>query len=179
MKTSYKVSLGGVIASLCLVMMFLTAVFPILSMTIPLFAGALVAVVAIEINRPWAFVTYAVISVLAFFVTPDKDAWLFFTFLFGYYPILKSYFEEFRLKPVGVLCKLAVFNAAVAAIFYILMNILGTLDLFEEFGFYNEWLIPGLFVFGNLVFVMYDYVLTILILSYKKWFRPTFLRKIK
>lgn len=179
MKTSYKVSLGGVIASLCLVMMFLTAVFPILSMTIPLFAGALVAVVAIEINRSWAFVTYAVISVLAFFVTPDKDAWLFFTFLFGYYPILKSYFEEFRLKPVGVLCKLAVFNAAVTAIFYILMNILGTLDLFEEFGFYNEWLIPGLFVFGNLIFVMYDYVLTILILSYKKWFRPTFLRKIK
>ena len=179
MKTSYKVSLGGVIASFCLVMIFLTAVFPILSMTIPLFAGALVAVVAIEINRPWAFVTYAVISVLAFFVTPDKDAWLFFTFLFGYYPILKSYFEEFRLKTVGVLCKLAVFNAAVTAIFYILMNILGTLDLFEEFGFYNEWLIPGLFVFGNLVFVMYDYVLTILILSYKKWFRPTFLRKFK
>ncbi|MCH5192326.1 MAG: hypothetical protein J1F11_00085 [Oscillospiraceae bacterium] len=179
MKTSYKVSLGGVIASLCLVMMFLTAVFPILSMTLPLFAGALVAVVAIEISRSWAFVTYAVIVVLAFFVTPDKDAWLFFTFLFGYYPILKSYFEGFKVKLIAVLCKLAVFDAAVAAIFYILMNILGTLDLFEEFGFYNEWLIPALFVFGNLVFVMYDYVLSVLVECYKKWFRPTFLRKMK
>ena len=180
MKTSYKVSLGGVIASLCLVMMFLTAVFPILSMTLPLFAGALMAVVAIEVSRSWAFVTYAVIVVLAFFVTPDKDAWLFFTFLFGYYPILKSCFEDhLKSKLVCFLCKLAVFDAAVTAIFYILMNILGTLDLFEEFGFYNEWLIPALFVFGNLVFLMYDYVLTILVLSYKKWFRPTFLRKIK
>ncbi|MCH5349338.1 MAG: hypothetical protein J1E40_08445 [Oscillospiraceae bacterium] len=179
MKTSYKVSLGGVIASLCLVMMFLTAVFPLLSITLPLFAGALVAVVAIEVSRSWAFVTYAVISILAFFVTPDKDAWLFFTFLFGYYPILKSYFEEFKLKPVGILCKFAVFDASVTAIFYILMNIFGTLDLFEEFGFYNEWLIPMLFVFGNLVFIMYDYVLTILVSCYKKWFRPTFLRKFK
>ena len=177
MKTSYKVSLGGVIASLCLVMMFLTAVFPILSMTLPLFAGALVAVVAIEVSLSWAFVTYAVISILAFFVTPDKDAWLFFTFLFGYYPILKSYFEKFKIKTIGVLCKFAVFDAAVTAIFYILMNILGTLDLFEEFGFYSDWLIPALFVFGNLVFLMYDYVLTILIACYIKWFRPTFLRK--
>ena len=179
MKTSYKVSLGGVVASLCLVMMFLTAVFPILSMTIPLFAGVLIAVVAIEISCSWAFVTYAVVVILAFFVTPDKDAWLFFSFLFGYYPILKSCFEGFKSKLICVICKFAVFNAAVTAIFYVLMNILGTLDLFEEFGFYNEWLIPGLFVFGNLVFIMYDYVMTIMVLAYKKWFRPTFLRKIK
>ena len=177
MKSSYKVALGGVISALCLVMMFLTAVFPLLSMTLPLFAGMLITVVAVEISCSWAFVTYAVVSVLAFFVTPDKEAWLFFTMLFGYYPVLKAYFEKLRSRAVCWICKFAVFNAAVVAIFYILMNILGTLDLFEEFGFYSKWLIPVLLVFGNLVFLLYDYALAVIVTCYKKWFRPTFLGK--
>lgn len=176
-KSSYKVSLGGVIASLCLVMMFLTAVFPLLSMTLPLFAGMLMTVVAMEINCSWAFVTYAVVVVLAFFVTPDKDAWLFFTMLFGYYPILKSYFEKLRSRLLCIVCKFLVLNAAVVAIFYILMNVTGTLDLFEEFGFYNDWLIPALLVFANFVFILYDYSLNAIVVCYKKWFKPTFLKK--
>ena len=178
-KVSYKVSLGGIIAALCLVMMFLTAVFPLLNMTLPLFAGMLMTVVAFEVSCSWAFVTYAVVAVLAFFVTPDKEAWLFFTFLFGYYPVAKAFFEKIKRKLLGWLCKLAAFNVSVIIIFYVLMNILGTLDLFEEFGFYNEWLIPALLVGGNLIFLFYDYTLTLVTACYVKWFRPTFLRKFK
>lgn len=178
-KVSYKVSLGGIIAALCLVMMFLTAVFPLLNITLPLFAGMLITVVAIEVSTSWAFVTYAVVAVLAFFVTPDKEAWLFFTFFFGYYPVAKSYFEAMKRKAVCWLCKIISFNVSIVIIFYITMNILGTLDLFEEFGFYNEWLIPALLVAGNLIFLLYDHTLTIIITSYIKWFRPTFLRKFK
>ncbi len=178
-KVSYKVSLGGIVAALCLVLMFLTAVFPPLNMTLPLFAGMLITVVAVEVSCSWAFVTYAVVAVLAFFVTPDKEAWLFFTLLFGYYPVAKAYFEKIKKKLLGWLCKLAAFNISVVIIFYVLMNILGTLDLFEEFGFYNEWLIPALLVGGNLIFLFYDYTLTLVTACYVKWFRPTFLRKFK
>ncbi len=178
-KVSYKVSLGGIVAALCLVMMFLTAVFPPLNITLPLFAGMLITVVAIEVSSSWAFVTYAVVAVLSFFVTPDKEAWLFFTFFFGYYPVAKSYFEAMKKKALGFVLKLISFNISIVIIFYVTMNILGTIDLFEEFGFYNQWLIPALLLFGNLVFVFYDYTLTLIISVYKKWFRPTFLRKFK
>ena len=178
-KVSYKVSLGGIVAALCLVMMFLTAVFPPLNITLPLFAGMLITIVAIEVSSSWAFVTYAVVAVLAFFVTPDKEAWLYFTFFFGYYPVAKSYFEAMKNKAFCWLCKLAVFNVSIVIIFYTTMNILGTLDLFEEFGFYNEWLIPVLLVVGNLIFIFYDYTLSLIISVYKKWFRTTFLRKFK
>ncbi len=178
-KVSYKVSLGGIVSALCLLLMFLTAVFPPLNITLPLFAGVLITVVAIEVSTSWSFVTYASVAVLSFFVTPDKEAWLFFTFLFGYYPVAKSFFEKIRSKALGWICKLAAFNISIIIIFYTLMNILGTLDLFEEFGFYNKWLIPALIVAGNLIFLFYDYTLTLLIMSYKKWFRPTFLRKFK
>ncbi len=178
-KASYKVALGGIVAALCLLLMFLTAVFPVLNMTMPLFAGMLITVVAVEVSSSWAFVTYAVVAVLAFFVTPDKDAWLFFTFLFGYYPVAKSYFEKMKSKLLCWICKLGVFNISVIVIFYISMNILGTTDLFEEFGFYNKWLIPALLAAGNLVFFLYEYALTIVAAAYRKWFRPTFLRKFK
>ncbi len=178
-KVSYRVSLGGIVAALCLVMMFLTAVFPPLNITLPLFAGMLITVVAIEVSTSWSFVTYAVVAVLSFFVTPDKEAWLFFTFFFGYYPVAKSYLEAMKSKFLCWLCKLVSFNISVVIIFYVTMNILGTIDLFEEFGFYNKWLIPGLLVFGNLIFIFYDYTLTQVIAAYKKWFRPTFLRKFK
>ncbi len=178
-KVSYKVSIGGIVSSLCLLLMFLTAVFPLLSITLPLFAGVLITVVAIEVSTSWSFVTYASVAVLSFFVTPDKEAWLFFTFLFGYYPVVKSFFEKMKSKAVCWICKLIAFNVSIIIIFYTLMNILGTLDLFEEFGFYNEWLIPALIAAGNIIFLLYDYTLTLLIMSYKKWFRPTFLRKFK
>ncbi|MBD5145769.1 MAG: hypothetical protein HDT21_07700 [Ruminococcus sp.] len=178
-KVSYKVALGGVVSALCLLLMFLTAVIPPLSITLPLFAGMLIFVVAIEISSSWAFVTYAAVSVLSFFVTPDKDAWLFFTLLFGYYPVAKSYFEKIKLKVLCWLCKLAVFNVSIVIIYYVTANLLGTLDLFEEFGFYNEWLIPALLVAGNLVFLLYEYALTLIIDCYRKWFRPTFLGKSK
>lgn len=177
MKSSYKVALGGVIAALCLVLMFLTAVFPLLNMALPLYAGMLITVVAVEINCSWAFVTYAVVAVLAFFVTPDKEAWLFFTMFFGYYPVLKACFEKLKLRLLRVLCKLAVFNAAIVTAFYILTRVMGTLDLMEEFGFLKEWLIPGLLIGGNLIFLFYDYTLALVVLCYKKWFRPTFLGK--
>lgn len=177
MKSSYKVALGGVIAALCLVLMFLTAVFPLLNMALPLYAGMLITVVAVEINCSWAFVTYAVVSVLAFFVTPDKEAWLFFTMFFGYYPVLKALFDRLKLRLLCILCKLAVFNTAIVTAFYILTQVMGTFDLKEEFGFLKEWLIPALLVGGNLIFLFYDYTLGIVVLCYKKWFRPTFLGK--
>ena len=89
-KVSYKVALGGVVSALCLLLMFLTAVIPPLSITLPLFAGMLIFVVAIEISSSWAFVTYAAVSVLSFLVTPAKAARLFITLRFGYYPLSKS-----------------------------------------------------------------------------------------
>ena len=97
-KVSYKVALGGVVASLCLLLMFLTAVFPVLSMTLPVFSGMLIAVVAIEISVPWGFVTYAAVAVLSVFVTPDKEAAVFFILFFGYYPVLKALLERRRIK---------------------------------------------------------------------------------
>lgn len=178
-KVSYKVSLGGIVAALCLVMMFLTAVFPPLNMTLPLFAGMLISVVAIEVSTSWALVTYIVVSILSFFITPDKEAAIFFAVLFGYYPVLKAAVDKMKTKIIAWLIKLIVFDAAMVLIYYITVYVLGTIDIFEEFGFLKEFMIPVLFIAINLIFILYDYCLSVIKEAYVKWFRPTFLRKFK
>lgn len=178
-KVSYKVSLGGIVAALCLVMMFLTAVFPPLNMTLPLFAGMLISVVAIEVSTSWAFVTYIVVSILSFFMTPDKEAAIFFAALFGYYPVLKDFVDKMKVKIIAWLIKLVVFDAAMILIYYITVYVLGTIDIFEEFGFLKEFMFPVLFIVINLIFILYDYCLSVIKETYIKWFRPTFLRKFK
>ena len=72
--TSYKVAVGGVVSALCLTLMFLTGVFPLLSMAIPIYAGALMIVVAREVSTSWAFAAYCAVSLLSLFLTPDKAA---------------------------------------------------------------------------------------------------------
>lgn len=178
-KVSYKVSLGGIVAALCLVMMFLTAVFPPLNMTLPLFAGMLISVVAIEVSPSWALVTYIVVSILSFFMTPDKEAAIFFAALFGYYPVLKDCVDKMKTKIIAWIIKLVVFDAAMVLIYYITVYVLGTIDIFEEFGFLKEFMLPVLFIVINLIFVLYDYCLSVIKETYIKWFRPTFLRKFK
>lgn len=178
-KVSYKVSLGGIVAALCLVMMFLTAVFPPLNMTLPLFAGMLISVVAIEISSSWAFVTYATVSILAFFITPDKQAAIFFALIFGYYPVLKDVIDKLRHVVLRILLKLIIFNLSIVMIYQLIVKLFCTMDLMEEFGFLEELMIPVLLLVCNFTLFFYDYTLGLVKECYLKWFRPTFLKKFK
>ncbi len=178
-KVSYKVSLGGIVSALCLVLMFLTAVFPPLNITLPLFAGMLMTVVAIEVSPSWAWVTYATVAILSFFITPDKEAAIFFTVFFGFYPILKDTLEKIRYKILKWLLKFVVFNIAIVIIYQLTVKLLGTVDLIEEFGFMKQFMLPGLIIMFNGIFILYDITLSMVKTAYLKWFRPTFLRKFK
>ena len=55
---SYKVALGGIISSLCLICMFLTGVFPVLYITLPMIAGVLMMIMSAEITPSWAYLTF-------------------------------------------------------------------------------------------------------------------------
>lgn len=178
-KVSYKVSLGGIVSALCLVLMFLTAVFPPLNITLPLFAGMLMTVVAIEVSPSWAWVTYATVAILSFFITPDKEAAIFFTVFFGFYPILKDTLEKIKFKILKWLLKFVVFNIAIVIIYQLTVKLLGTVDLIEEFGFMKQFMLPGLIIMFNGIFILYDITLSMVKTAYLKWFRPTFLRKFK
>lgn len=178
-KKSLIISLGGVISSLCLLLMFLTAVFPPLSLTLPLFAGLLIMVMSIETTPSWGFITFICVSILSFFTTPDKTSALFFASFFGYYPILKYVFEKIKVKIVEITLKLIVFNISMAIFFYIINELFFAIDLRTEFSFLGDYLFIGLFAILNVIFFLYDRLLKTMKIYYLKYFKPIFLPNYK
>lgn len=177
--TSYKVALGGVISALCLSLMFMTGMFPVLSMAIPIYAGALMIVVAVEVSPGWAFAAYFAVSLLSLFLTPDKESATLFIFFFGYYPILMPSLCRIRSRLLRAAAKLALFNAAIVLWYKVMTFVLGIYDYFGDFSFLGKYAVPGVLVFVNLIFVLYDYTIISVEDIYVKWFRPTYFGKKK
>ena len=177
-KISYKVAVGGVVSSLCLLMMFLTGVFPLLGMAIPMYTGVLLLIVASEAGEKWAFLSYFAVSALSMFITPDKEAALLFIMFFGYYPgvrrLLEKKMKNFALK---WLLKLVIFNAAIISAYWMITNVFGIYDLIDEFGFLGDNLKEKLIIFGDVTFVFYDITIGMTEQAYIRWFRPVYLRK--
>ena len=168
MKTSVKVSLGGVIAALSLVLMFMTALIPFGTFAFPTFAGMLLVVMVIEGGCGYALAVYAVTAVLSFLLIPDKEAALIYTAFFGLYPTVKSLIERIPKMAVQYLVKFALFNVCMIAYFFIGIKLLSIPeDSFSVFGV-NA---PLLFLLlGNVYFLIYDICVTKLVTIYlQKW----------
>ena len=169
-RTSDRVALGGIVAALCIVIMFLTGVVPALYIVSPMAAGLLMVILAEEVSVGWAWLTYLAVSLLALIVTFDKEAALMFILFFGYYPMLRLNLEKLKAKPIKTVCKFAVFNLFLALDYLATVYVLG-LPTYEDTG-------PVMFVFlflaFNLVFYFYDKVL-----SRMDWFyHQVFVKKV-
>ncbi|MEG0615608.1 MAG: hypothetical protein RR540_07615 [Oscillospiraceae bacterium] len=178
-KLSYKIALGGVIASLALLLMFMTGFGPFFTYICPAFAGCLLTMIVIEISPKWAFVTYAAISILSIFTTPDKEATIIFIFLLGYYPIAKSLIERMKKPIIQWIIKFGVFNVSVISAYWLIINVFGMGQILEDLGDWGKYGIWIFLAFANVVFVVYDIFLTTYVAFYIKWFRPNILKKIK
>lgn len=174
---SYRVALGGIVSSLCLFAMFLTGIFPVLYLLLPMVAGALITIINIEINSKWALLTYASVSVISLFVTFDKEAALIFILFFGHYPILKECIEKVKHVIVQYVLKLAVYNFCIILNFNITIYILGMVEVadeFQEFGKYALWIFLAI---TNIIFLFYDYSLSGCKTLYLKWLKPKIIGK--
>ncbi len=171
-KVSYRVALGGVISSLCIFSMILAGVIPVLYLTMPMIAGALMTIIVNEVNKSWAFLTYAEVSILSLFVAPDKEAALIFILLFGYYPIIKDSIEKMKSSIIKFIMKLVIFNISAVVDYQITIHILGISDMADSFPIFGKF---GIYVFlglCNIFFFVYDYALTGCIELYARYLKP-------
>lgn len=137
-RVSYRVALGGVISSLCIFSMFLTSVMPFLYLTMPMVAGALMTIIVVEVNKSWAVLTYAAVSILSIFITANKEAALIFILLFGYYPIVKEVIEKLKSKFLKYIIKFVIFNIVAVIDYYATLYILGLSDMADDFSFFGK-----------------------------------------
>lgn len=178
-RISYRVALGGIISAFCLSGMFLTGVFPLLYLVLPMLSGLLLLIVVEEVGPHWAWLTYAAVGLLSLFVTFDKEAALIFIMFFGCYPIMTLYLNRIRPKWLGVLVKLAFFNACMVLYFHITVYVFGLTELMESFAEWGKYGGTILLVVLNPFFLMYDRSLTGLITLYRQRLKPRILGKKK
>ena len=159
-KKSAQIALGGLFSSLCIVLLFMTGLFPFATYALPALAGGMLVAVVIEMGTKTALTVYASAMLLSAIVVADKEAVLMFAFFFGHYPILKGKLETLRPRLLEYALKLAVFNASVIFSYLIIINVFGITEVmqeFGEFGKYGQWIVLAI---ANVVFVLYDIALT-------------------
>ncbi|MDE5769646.1 MAG: hypothetical protein K2H82_09700 [Oscillospiraceae bacterium] len=169
---SYRVALGGIVSAFCLMSMFLTGVFPLLYLVLPMISGILLLIIISEIGMQWAWVTYAAVSLLSLFITYDKEAAMIFILFFGCYPMLKQYFHKIRGKPFRIILKLCYFNLTMISYFYINTYLFGMTELLEEFREYGKYAGMVILMILNPFFLMYDFSLQGLEEIYKAVLKP-------
>ena len=108
--------------------------------------------------RRWTVPWTTAAALLSLLLCADKEAALLFAAL-GYYPILKARFDAVRPGLLSRLCKLAFFNAAVLAAYAVLLFVLVSDTARAEFREMGKAMTAALLLGGNIVFLLYDFVL--------------------
>lgn len=160
-----RTALGGIVAALSVVTMFLTAVIPTLTYALPAVAGVFLVLMVVDVGKKWALGVYAAVSILSLLILPDKEAAVMYVFFFGHYPIVKAVLEGTRLHGIVLwLVKLLVFNACVVLAYLVILYVFQL--PFDELEEYGKWAAVGLLGLGNVVFVIYDVAVSRLVTLY-------------
>lgn len=160
-RIAFKVALCGVFSGLALVFLLLTTVIPVGTYALPIVSGILLVAVAVEFNTKWAFAAYFAVSVLSFLLSGDKEAVLYFIMFFGFYPIVKKYFERIKSKVLSMILKYLLFNACMIGEFFIGVYLLGIPA--ESFSIFGVNLPLVFLASGNIAFYLYDKCVTVMI----------------
>lgn len=166
MKHSTKLALSGIMTALCVVLMFLTGIFPGATYALPAIAGGFLMICVSEIGFKWSAAVYISSAILSLIIAADKEATILYIAFFGYYSILKSCFEKIDNKIIEYILKFITFNISVILAYSFILFVLRlpNIDL-SIFGLD----LPYIFlIIGNLIFLLYDITLTRVITMYYK-----------
>lgn len=147
-----QVAHSAILSALALILIYLSSLIPMGRLGIVAAAGLLPAAAVIAFDWKAGILSWAVVSVLAFLLVPDKFCVLLFAVLFGVYPVVKSLSENRKHQWQAYLLKLAFFNAALTVIYQVMEGAL-LANLSEILG-QAWWLV---YLAGNIVFLIYDY----------------------
>ena len=172
-----KLALGSIITASGIILMLMTGVFPFAEYALPGIAGALMIILVTELGKGYSFLSFLAVAILSFILVPVKDSAVFYAVFLGWYPILKSKLESIKGFSVQWVLKVIIFNVSLVLGVFASVYLFGVKEYLEIFS-YAIPLIAALWVFVNVVFVIYDIALTRWATIYIKWFKPKYLNKI-
>ena len=153
-----RVALGGLLAAAAVVIMCLGAMIPVATYVCPMLCSMTQFIVLRYCGKRLAGVWFAVVSLLALLMGPDKEAAMVFLAI-GYYPLIKQRIDNSKLH--GIL-KMLFFNISILIVYAIMVHLLGMQEVAAE---NTELGVMGLviiLVLGNVTFFLQDRLLTIM-----------------
>lgn len=165
-----RVAFCGMMTALSVALMLLGGLLPLMTYISPLVAGLLLAVVLLEYNSNYAWLTWLATVFCTLVLGSDKEASVFYLF-FGYYPILKPVLDSrISRKGLRVAVKLAVFTLSAVLMFLFLLLLFPTLG--AEFTQMSLGLMLAWLLVQDLCLLVYDHALPVNMALYRKRIRP-------
>lgn len=157
-------ALGGVMASLAVVIMCLGGLIPVATFVCPMLCMLLITVICRRCGNRIAWAWYGAVAILSLLMGPDKEAAAVFAAL-GYYPIVRPAFNKF---PFQWIIKLFYFNVVILILYWLLLHLFGLAELVAEFAEMGFWMTLATLVLGNVTFIMLDRLLGMDLLRRRK-----------
>ncbi len=169
MKPVRALTLSSVLAALSVLLLFLGSLFDVTDLAAVMIASLFVTLVVIECRGAWPWLLYIVVSVLSFLLFPGRFVSLEYALFGGIWPILKYWLERLPRLP-SFLLKLLVGNGLALGAAWLGLKFFG-LEVPA-----SVWLKAAAVVLWEAVFLLYDLLLTRLIILWCVKYRARFRR---
>jgi hypothetical protein len=164
LKTTLKISFGGLLTALSVVVMLCGSFIPYLEITLAPIVSLIILFAVIETDDKTATVIYFLTSLISLIFISNKEPVILYAFFFGYYPIVKRKTESKFRFAVEMVIKFVVFNISIIIAYLILTFVFKIpFDLTQDF---YQYAVLAFFVLFNIVFILYDFALTRVISAY-------------
>jgi hypothetical protein len=155
---SRKVAFGGILTALCLVLIYIAAYAPSGKLGLYALASVTIAAAVVELNIKLGIMVFAAAAFLILPITGSINALLLFVLFFGSYPLLKYSIEKQRSAPIEMLLKFGSFNLMALLAFLIYKQLFGVSPV--NLAILSSWMIAGIALAAQVIFLIYDYILS-------------------
>lgn len=154
-----KLAIAAVMTAFTVIFLYVGSLLPIEQLGIIAFSSLFCVAAVIEAGISSAVLVFIGSSIIGALVVQFRPMINFYVLFFGYYPIVKSLAEKIRLPVLKWAVKLAVFNGALSALWFLFSNLIFNPSIFKL----GTALV---YILGNAVFILFDIGLTRLISFY-------------
>ncbi|MBQ0111449.1 MAG: hypothetical protein KBS41_05960 [Oscillospiraceae bacterium] len=145
--------------------------FPYFTYAVPAVAGLCVMAAFIEFGGKWAWLCFLA-SILPILLFSENEVKLLYVAFFGYYPILKAYYEKISNKILSYAVKLLHFNLFFAVTFYLTTVFIGVFG--TDGTTMTPFFVAAFWLICNVAFVLYDICVAKLATVYINKLHPLF-----
>ncbi|MDU5106281.1 hypothetical protein [Clostridium sp.] len=158
-----EITLSGILIGLTIVILYLNLLLPISTISILTLASLLVPIALIRGSMKSAILVYVSSSIIGLFILPLNIMILYILF-FGIYGIVKFYIEKINKLPLEIFIKIIFFNIILFLSFFVFKTFI-PIEI-------TKLPIVIFLIIAEIVFLVYDYALTLLISFYLQRIHP-------